>query len=171
MCDIENRCGEGANCISNQQNYTCLCKDGRFGDPYLGCELSECIASKDCPMTLECLNRKCVDPCHRLDCASDAECIVTDHLPACRCKVGYIGDPIRLCRQPSIKSCSKDSDCPDLLACFNGKCEDPCAFLQPCGIGAKCHVFEKLSWVAMTCTCPEGYDGEAFDTCRPGKYC
>ena len=157
-------------CKSSGSNYTCKCKEKYFGDPYTECKPTQCLTSIDCPRYLQCVENTCINPCKEHSCAANANCLVLDHEPACQCISGYTGDASRLCTRPISPVCNKDSDCPNLLACIDKKCQDACSTLKPCGTGAKCEVFEKGSWVAMSCYCPEGYDGDATDICRTSEY-
>ena len=77
--------------------------------------------------------------------------------------LGYFGAPPD-CRP----ECVINSECPPSLACVNLKCANPCVGV--CGINAKCDVVGHNP----ICSCPVGYIGDPFTSCRerppPGKY-
>nr|XP_027235378.1 fibropellin-1-like [Penaeus vannamei] len=70
----------------------CSCLPNFFGSP---CR-PECTINPDCPMTLACINYKCVDPCQG-SCGINAKCSVVAHNPVCRCPDGLTGDPFSRC--------------------------------------------------------------------------
>lgn len=75
----------------------------------------------------------------------------------CSCLADYYGDSNVGCRP----ECVLNSDCPRDRACVRNKCEDPC--LGTCASDAICNV---VNHVPM-CSCPPGYEGNAFAFCRP----
>lgn len=118
---------------------------------------------------MQCIDNVCKNPCEDINCVQNAECKVANHQAQCTCLLGFNGDPERFCQQSKISDCYKDDDCLGILACINGKCEEACDTLQPCGKNANCQVIDKGSVVILACSCPEGYDGDALSTCRPSK--
>ena len=56
--------------------------------------------------------------------------------------------------------CLVNSDCPNLLACMNKKCKDPC--INACGLNARCSVINHNP----VCTCIDGYKGDPFYSCE-----
>jgi hypothetical protein len=72
----------------------------------------------------------------------------------CKCIEGYIGSP-PTCRPECIGS----SDCSQVLACINQKCQDPCPGV--CGLNAQCLVRNHNP----ICSCSEGFTGNPFVSC------
>lgn len=62
-----------------------------------------------------------------------------------------------------------DSECATGLACFNGKCLNPCLETEPCGINAECVVTDTLPLRTMSCVCRAGFIGDAESECRRGN--
>lgn len=93
------------------------------------------------------------DPCNPSPCGSNAQC----SNGICTCLPEYHGDPYIGCRPECVLStdCSKDK------ACVRNKCIDPCP--GTCGQNANCVVINHIP----TCTCNEGFIGNAFISCRP----
>lgn len=58
-----------------------------------------------------------------------------------------------------------DSDCDSNWTCINKICKIPCdrKFHGLCGANALCHT----QGPSLICTCPDGYDGNAFVSCLP----
>lgn len=189
------QCGINAFCESDGYHRPrCYCPDGYLGNPYQGCERSECITDNDCPSSLSCRDSKCINPC---DCPLSAQCHVVNHRPICRCPPGYVGNPYTSClignynyfyeynldlctinykwiiliepieQQPQ---CQVDGDCPSKLGCFNGICKDPCIESKPCIAGAKCSVVNTLPMRTMICECLPNFAGDATVACIPGIY-
>lgn len=104
-----NPCGANAECIEKSGAGACKCLPEYFGDPYSGCR-PECILNTDCPSHFACLNNKCKDPCPGV-CALNTECRVSNHVPTCHCKIGYVGNPFTGChieeQPPPSKKSSK----------------------------------------------------------------
>lgn len=70
---------------------------------------------------------------------------------------------------PLIPLCTMDSECATGLACFNGKCLNPCLETEPCGINADCIVIDTLPLRTMSCVCRAGFIGDAESECRRGN--
>lgn len=118
-----------------------------------------CRADSECPPTLACINRECIDPCQQTYCGTNAECRADyNHRARCYCLPGYRGNPLVSCDRPE---CTVNQDCPYNLACINEKCRDPCN----CAEGAQCRVDNHIA----TCKCPPGYDGDAHIKCSLSK--
>ena len=92
-------CGANAECTNNGNQGICTCIPEYFGNPYIGCR-PECVVNSECSRVLACINQKCVDPCPRAQCASNAICQVIMHNAVCICPEGFIGDPFTLCTRP-----------------------------------------------------------------------
>lgn len=163
-------CGENAECRADYNHKArCHCFDGYRGNPLFRCERPECVRNDDCPYNLACKNERCVDPCN---CAPTAQCIVNNHIPSCRCPVGYSGNPSVSCELVPLKDdrCRMDADCPSKHACFSGECKNPCFETKPCGSNARCSVVDSLPLRTMVCTCIEGYVGDAEKECKLGTF-
>ncbi|MCL4137510.1 UNVERIFIED_CONTAM: hypothetical protein GTU68_046077 [Idotea baltica] len=159
-----NPCGINAQCSPIGTFGLCTCLPGYNGDPKTQCE-PECVTSSDCLSTQACIRKKCRDPCPGA-CGSGAQCIVVSHNAICSCPTGYFGNPDYGC-QPE---CVIDADCLSNLACFSGKCIDPCPGL--CGSNAECYVSNHRP----ICNCKPSYTGDPYtqppvdqstDPCRP----
>lgn len=74
-----------------------MCLPEYIGNPYEGCR-PECVLNSDCPSNKACIKNKCQDPCPGT-CGQNAACQVVNHLPTCTCRIGFTGDPFRLCSQ------------------------------------------------------------------------
>ncbi len=83
-------CGTNAICEAKNHKANCFCPPYHDGDPYKYCEPYECLVDPDCPDTLTCRERNCVDPCK---CAINADCTRRNHRGICNCFTGYTGDP------------------------------------------------------------------------------
>jgi hypothetical protein len=94
-------CGVNAVCKERNGAASCTCAPEFFGDPHAGCR-PECVMNSDCPRTQACANNKCFDPCPGT-CGINAQCLVSNHAPSCRCVDGYIGNPLRACNPPRKK--------------------------------------------------------------------
>lgn len=94
------------------------------------------------------------NPCIPSPCGPNSQCRVIDTQPACSCLPNFIGRPPN-CRP----ECINDSECPNNLACKNGKCRDPCP--GSCGINAQCTVINHSS----VCSCFKGYTGDPISSC------
>ena len=72
----------------------------------------------------------------------------------CTCLPEMIGTPPN-CRP----ECVVNSECPQVKACINRKCQDPCPGL--CGVNAYCRVRNHVP----LCICNQGYVGDPFSSC------
>lgn len=135
-------CGSNARCEVIKHTPTCSCLEGYTGDPFTYCQQK--------PQEIEPIKQ---DPCNPSPCGSNAECVSG----ICSCIQEYYGDPYRECRP----ECVLNSDCPKDKACLRNKCQDPCP--GTCGQNAECAVINHIS----TCTCLQGYQGNAFVLCIP----
>lgn len=135
-------CGANARCEVINHTPTCTCPEGFTGDPFTNCypkPPEEPPAPKD--------------PCNPSPCGANAQC---DN-GICTCLPEYQGDPYRGCRP----ECVLNNDCPRDKACIRSKCKDPCP--GTCGQNAECSVINHIP----TCTCIQGYIGNAFVLCSP----
>ena len=97
-----NPCGANTDHKVVGNNCICTCLPGYQGDATRGCR-PECVISSECGRDQACINLKCVDPCSPGLCARNADCVVTNHVPQCKCKTGFTGNPFEECvpEQPS----------------------------------------------------------------------
>ena len=96
------------------------------------------------------------NPCNPHPCGPNSLCEVVGGRAKCSCMPGTIGNAPN-CRPECVIS----SDCPSNRACVNQKCVDPCP--GTCASNAECRVVNH----APTCSCIEGFTGNAFADCRP----
>lgn len=61
--------------------------------------------------------------------------------------------------------CTRNEDCPLTEACINNACQHPCAIHNPCAPNAVCINTNHGS----DCSCAEGYQGNGYVGCVPGK--
>lgn len=95
-----------------------------------------CSKDEHCASSLTCKNRQCKNPCDDKVCATNADCISTNHRAICSCKPGFSGHPLTACTRE--QACIYNADCPLNLSCREGKCVDACA--TDCKNSRKCTV-------------------------------
>lgn len=117
----------------------CRCPDNFEGNPKVSCTPRTadpkigCKAVSDCEPTKSCINNQCISPCN---CGQNSECFVNNHVPVCRCKPGYSGNPLFGC----VKiDCERDEQCDFDKTCSNNKCVAVCTIRDPCDISAICY--------------------------------
>ena len=98
------------------------------------------------------------NPCIPSPCGPNSQCQVSGNEASCLCFPNYVGSPPN-CRP----ECIINPDCSTNQACINNKCTDPCT--GTCGLNAQCAVISH----AVTCTCIQGYTGNAFIQCLEQK--
>lgn len=150
-------CGPNAVC----NNGICTCLPEYQGDPYRECR-PECVLNSDCPRNRACVRNKCIDPCPGT-CGQNADCAVINHIPACTCIEGYVGDPFVLCRKVERKLPLRTSQFNTSLNALSlvPKPTNPCN-PSPCGPNSACRVVNGQA----VCSCIPGYFGSP-PTCRP----
>lgn len=167
-CLLNSTCGPNAECYAERGAALCRCPAGYEGDAYVGCSPVECRSNGDCPLDKQCHAHRCIDPCLTgNNCGANAQCLVRNHIPVCKCEPGYDGSPYIECRRQITAECSVDADCPAQQACLGAACVNPCSFLRPCGAPARCAVSDTLPVRTMLCTCPPGYVSQGGGVCRP----
>lgn len=62
--------------------------------------------------------------------------------------------------------CSRNEDCPITEACIGSSCQRPCDIRNPCAEHAVCINTNHGS----DCSCEEGFQGNGYVTCQPGKF-
>lgn len=166
-CIVSDPCGINAECYPVNSRAECRCLSGYRGNPRDRCFVVGCRSNSDCPDDRACINGQCINPCiYEHPCASRAECQVHNHFALCRCELGMVGNPYVTCRPQVLAECKVDGDCPALLACFNGKCKEPCGELKPCKMPADCQVVNSHPVRTMICVCPSGYISNGSGTCK-----
>lgn len=103
-------------------------------------EGSRCTSDYQCSNELTCKNRQCKDPCDYKECASNTDCMATNHRAVCSCKRGYSGHPLTECSRD--ESCVHNPDCASNRSCREGKCVDSCA--SECQNRSKCQVVSHI---------------------------
>ncbi|ODN00059.1 Adhesion G protein-coupled receptor E1 [Orchesella cincta] len=164
-------CGENASCIRNtKQVAVCRCKDGYIGNPYVECKdksltttttegfpspptttpsnsypNDRCNSHKDCPNDRACIHNTCQDPCTiQSICGPDSYCNeTTHHIPVCKCKEGYTGDPYS----------SQEGQ----------KCESSHCKPNPCGENTICNYVRGI----ISCSCKPGFATHDDGVCHP----
>ncbi len=71
-----------------------------------------------------------------------------------------MGHPQIECKDPG---CSRDPECLDTEACYDGSCVPPCLVDDPCGANAECYNRGHRA----NCRCREGFEGEPTVGCTP----
>lgn len=152
-------CGRNTNCRARtdrdgSMRAVCSCIDNYIGSPLTECR-PECVRDTDCSPTQHCRDNRCRNPC--VDgCGEGAYCDVRNHRAVCTCPEFYQGDPNSRC----YPECTKHEDCRDFEACYQFQCIDPCD--GACGSSADC----KVENHTPICSCPRGYTGDPFRSCR-----
>ncbi|EFX65777.1 hypothetical protein DAPPUDRAFT_229540, partial [Daphnia pulex] len=148
-------CGLNSECKIVNHNPVCTCPSGWTGDPFSQCQI---IPTPIPSPTVEegTLRPIPPNPCNPPPCGSNAQCQAVGGVAQCACLAGMIGS-VPNCRPECVIS----SDCPSKQACVNRKCVDPCP--GTCGANAECRVVNH----APSCSCREGFTGNAFADCRP----
>ncbi|KAF5291111.1 hypothetical protein FQA39_LY14353 [Lamprigera yunnana] len=153
-------CYGDSNCLPGE-----LCKKGvcRLGcDADSDCNPNQiCIESNcRCATGFITLNNECVDvnECSDSPCHKSAKCVNNPGSFRCVCPDRYIGDPFMEpgCTLP--KQCIHNANCGNNLACYEGRCIDPCAEAQ-CAENAICSTFGHNP----TCACLSGFLGDPLD--------
>lgn len=169
------QCGRGAECFAQNHRANCACPPGTQGNPMVSCITGLCQYNEDCADHEACdrLNRVCRPVCEAETCAKDATCTGRNHQPVCECFPGTTGNPFVECyrpRQPVEPECRTDGDCPSKLACFEGRCENPCRKSNVCTSQDQiCSVVDTLPYRTMLCKCPGDTVTNANGKCIPIK--
>lgn len=100
-----------------------------------------------------------INPCVPNPCGANALCNERNGVGSCVCMKNYFGDPYLGCRP----ECVQNSDCPFDKACFNMRCENPCACIGTCDVNAECSVINH----SPVCHCRAGHTGNPFQNCYP----
>lgn len=143
----------------------CFCERGLVGNPLIQCYI------QDEPLETPCNPSPCgkcflikqstvnfVTFSLLLITGKNTQCSVVNNRAVCSCIPEYLGDPHTGCKP----ECVLNSDCPQGKSCINKRCENACIG-SICGINAECRV----SYHTATCSCLNGYMGDAFIHCLP----
>lgn len=144
-CAIRDVCGKNALCKTVLHRPRCSCPHCHVGRPETlcvpdpNCEEStsirpripddlQCQTHNDCHDNLACSQSgKCIDPCAGIYCEETKKCVVNRHNPVCVCKFGFVvNENGELTCAIERKECSTDDDCEAIMACYGGKCKNPC---------------------------------------------
>lgn len=112
-------CAYGAHCINLIGDHKCVCPKGMTGDPYKGeCVLespgspkTECQLDSDCSSTLSCQDGSCINPCSTTICSANKYCETENHVPSCKCNVGYKQSSRGSCVPSKLYSLITDNWC------------------------------------------------------------
>ncbi|XP_046660570.1 neurogenic locus notch homolog protein 1-like isoform X3 [Homalodisca vitripennis] len=145
----------------------CVCKPGFSGNPVTGCQGQgvavadeACADNHGCIKELACIAGKCQNPCPG-PCYGNTFCVVLEHVPFCSCNPGFSGNPYTGCEEKvPVNQCNNNSPCDNLLACIDGKCQDPCP--GPCQGNTTCEVRDHVPY----CDCKPGFSGNPFTGCQ-----
>lgn len=169
-------CAVGERCDNNVCAKVCYtsnnCLPGEICNERGTCQ-SGCSSEADCPPTQVCLGGKCkcgkgfigtpfgctdIDECTERPCHKSAVCENTPGSFRCGCPESTVGDPYSTpgCLLPN--QCGRSEDCARNLACFEGKCTNPCAIAE-CGRNAQCEASDHKA----LCHCPAGHLGDPTD--------
>ena len=166
-CLLQDPCGRHAECYPSRHRANCRCLPGYEGDPFVGCEVIGCRTDPECPTDRACRNKDCINPCiYENPCAPNAECLVSQHQPQCRCPIGYTGNPRVACVPIPAPECVQDEDCPSQHACLDNTCRLLCPALSPCQEPATCSVIDSLPVRTMICSCPDGFVASEDNSCK-----
>ncbi|CAG2054845.1 unnamed protein product, partial [Timema podura] len=129
-----------------------------------------CSHDSDCPQHRSCSKQYCIDPCIEFTpCVRDVICTVKDHAPVCLCPTsGNRTMPTVDCSTHPVISCANHDACPAQLACFEGKCQNPCSVANPCKGQQDCQVHDHQP------VCVKGREpvvATGCEHCRPGYTC
>ena len=154
-CAVRGVCGQNALCQVVFSKARCSCPQCYVGQPSEVCRpdptcgrnperpvgpRTRCGADEDCPDSRVCQNSECVDPCFGYTlCPEEKKCMARDHVATCVCKYGIsVNEKFEfVCAGPRIE-CRSDDDCASNLACFTGKCQNPCILQNPCPTNKRC---------------------------------
>lgn len=140
-------CGVNANCRVEQHHPVCTCNPGLIGNPVI-----RCFPQPQVPAL--------VNPCLPSPCGINTICQIVNSRAVCSCLPDFKGDPQFGCHP----ECVLNTDCPDDKACLNRHCINPCDG-NICGLNALCRTTDH----AATCSCPDGYIGDALYQCIPKR--
>lgn len=161
-CIVRGACGINALCQTVLHRPQCSCPQCYNGNPNIecrrlpNCDLNVprpsygrilCSSDKDCSRNLACINGECKDPCltSSIICDPLKKCETWNHTPLCICKSGfYLSETGDLTCATQKMECFTNEDCSANLACFKGKCQNPCNTSDKniCSNGKKCVVID-----------------------------
>ncbi|XP_046660571.1 slit homolog 2 protein-like [Homalodisca vitripennis] len=131
-----------------------------FEDPGFIFADEVCADNDGCKKQLACIEGICLNPCPG-PCYGNTICEVLEHVPSCSCKPGFSGNPVTGCEEKvPVNQCNNNTPCDNLLACIDGKCQDPCP--GPCQGNTTCEVRDHVPH----CDCKPGFSGNPFTGCQ-----
>lgn len=137
---VPSPCGTFGQCHAERGQAVCRCLPNYYGAPP-NCQ-PECVINSDCASNLSCMSEKCRDPCPG-SCGFAAQCSVINHMPICRCPVGYQGNPFISCTpipasyEPPPRDACNPSPCGSNAVCNNGQCSCLADFYGNAYIGCR----------------------------------
>lgn len=93
---VPSPCGPFSDCKNVGNRAACSCLPYYFGQPP-NCR-PECMVNSDCSPSKACQNTQCYNPCAG-SCGPNAECMVVNHAPVCKCRERFTGDPFSGCNR------------------------------------------------------------------------
>lgn len=150
-------CGKNADCLVHNHLIVCTCQEGYEGDAFVSCS-SKNAANAEYPSKNSTNTEDPKDPkdlCNSLSCDKNSTCEIVNGKASCKCLPDYLGSSPNCYRK-----CFSNADCASNKACIANECQDPCGD-SICGIDAECAMKNH----AVSCTCPENYDGNPFERC------
>lgn len=151
-------CGQNTNCKVQGGRAVCSCIQNYIGSALTGCR-PECVSNGECAGHQSCVQNRCKNACSEGACGAGARCDASGHRAVCSCPQYYRGSGLTGC----YPECTGHGECAAHQACFQLRCTDPC--VGACGVGADCKVTNHKA----ICSCPKGYEGHPFDSCRPAQ--
>lgn len=98
---VPSPCGPNSECVDVNNSSSCSCLPNYLGIPPY-CR-PECVINSECSQSLACIHQKCQDPCISA-CGTNANCVVSNHIPNCYCLPETTGNPFISCRKQPIAS-------------------------------------------------------------------
>ena len=129
----------------------------------------ECQVDDDCPLSKECANNECQNPCNQVICGTRAECRAEFHKGVCYCSPGLQGNPLVSCTEVG---CTSNDDCRDNEKCDFSSTSSSKRECQPLCIGQACAQFATCTAQnhRELCTCDPPYDGDGYISCYIRKH-
>ncbi|KAF2352424.1 EGF-like domain, partial [Trinorchestia longiramus] len=156
-----NFCAPQASCLVRDHRPICSCPLQTTGNPMQACvKTVGCSVNSDCLPTEQCLNGKCRNPCSfGRPCPPSFTCTPQNHFPQCTCLEGVANLVQKTCDVPA---CQVSEDCPENLACYQGRCTNVCELVKPCGTRALCEMINR----SPICSCPKSLTGDPYIACK-----
>ncbi|KAK9880682.1 hypothetical protein WA026_011918 [Henosepilachna vigintioctopunctata] len=118
LCLHGYQCGVGALCEMHNHKVVCRCRIGFTGNPLHSCQRTyvvishhhiatgfKCSRNIQCSIHQACVRGICVDLCmHHHKCGVRAMCRMHNHKAVCRCRTGFIGNSLSICKTININT-------------------------------------------------------------------